>query len=139
MSEASSFVDDSIPPDLDSVRFRVGEWTADRMTLRLERERTAVAVEPKVMDLLTTLASAAPAVVSRETIIACLWPRVHVGEESLARCVSKLRTALGDDAREPRYIETIPKRGYRLIAPVTEVDGILTPGSGRTTIRWRTA
>jgi DNA-binding winged helix-turn-helix (wHTH) protein len=94
---------------------RVGEWRATRISGELsghgERER----LEPKVMDLLFLLASRAPEVVGKEEILQCLWPRMLVGEDTLARAVFKLRKALRDDAKSPRYIETVPKRGYRLL------------------------
>ncbi|WP_394003224.1 winged helix-turn-helix domain-containing protein [Luteimonas sp. WGS1318] len=73
-------------------------------------------LEPKVMDLLCLLASEPGRVWSRDDLMARLWPGVVVGEDSLARTVSKLRQALDDDAKAPRYIETIAKRGYRWIA-----------------------
>lgn len=68
------------------------------------------------MDLLCALAARRGQVVSREELMQALWPDVVVGDDSLARTVSKLRQALGDDARSPTYLETIAKRGYRLIA-----------------------
>jgi tetratricopeptide (TPR) repeat protein len=68
------------------------------------------------MDLLLLLASRPHGVVTREEILEHLWPDVIVGDDALARAISKLRRALGDDPRAPRFIETIPKRGYRLIA-----------------------
>lgn len=70
------------------------------------------------MDMLFLLASQAGQVVTREQLMATLWPGLVVGEDSLARTVSKLRQSLGDDAKAPRYIETIAKRGYRLLADV---------------------
>lgn len=94
---------------------RVGPWTAERASGLLRGESGEVKLEPKVMDLLWLLAANAGSVVSRERILAALWPDVIVGEDALARCISKLRLALGDDARTPRYIETIAKRGYRLL------------------------
>ncbi|MEG3193701.1 winged helix-turn-helix domain-containing protein, partial [Lysobacter sp. D1-1-M9] len=72
------------------------------------------------MDLLLLLAAHPGQVLGRERITAVLWPEVLVGDDSLARTVSKLRQALGDDAKSPRYIETLSKRGYRLLAPVSE-------------------
>lgn len=72
------------------------------------------------MDLLVLLATSPGAVVTREEIFATLWPDTVVGEDTLARAVSKLRKALDDDPKAPRYIETISKRGYRLIAQVSE-------------------
>ncbi len=70
------------------------------------------------MDLLFLLASQPGQVVTREQLMVTLWPGLVVGEDSLARTVSKLRQSLGDDAKAPRYIETIAKRGYRLLAEV---------------------
>ncbi len=66
------------------------------------------------MDLLFVLASQAGQVVTREQLMARLWPGLVMGEDSLARTVSKLRQSLGEDAKAPQYIETIAKRGYRL-------------------------
>ena len=94
---------------------RIGTWTAERATGLLRGERGEVKLEPKVMDLLWLLAANAGSVMTRERIMEALWPGVIVGEDALARCVSKLRLALGDDARTPRYVETIAKRGYRLL------------------------
>jgi tetratricopeptide (TPR) repeat protein len=71
------------------------------------------------MDLLFLLASRPGDVLSREEIGRALWPGVHVGEDALARTVFKLRKALDDDPRRPEFVETIPKRGYRLIAAVS--------------------
>lgn len=97
---------------------RIGTWTAERATGLLRGERGEVKLEPKVMDLLWLLAANAGSVMTRERIMEALWPGVIVGEDALARCVSKLRLALGDDARTPRYVETIAKRGYRLLLNV---------------------
>jgi TolB-like protein len=57
-------------------------------------------------------------VVSREELFTAVWPGVVVGDEALTQTINKLRKALGDNSRSPSYIETIAKRGYRLIAPV---------------------
>lgn len=75
------------------------------------------------MDLLFLLAGAPGRVFSRERILDALWPGLIVGDDALARTVSKLRQALGDDARAPRYIETISRRGYRLLADVVPAVG----------------
>lgn len=97
---------------------RIGEWSVDSAAGELSGVSGAIRVEPKVMDLLLLLASQRGQVVTRERIMGALWPGLVVGEDSLARTVSKLRQALGDDARSPRYVETISKRGYRLLAEV---------------------
>ncbi|GAA0712785.1 winged helix-turn-helix domain-containing protein [Dokdonella soli] len=95
----------------------IGEWHACRATGELVGASSRVRLEPKVMDLLLLLASRPDGVFSKDEIMLQLWPRVIVGEDTLARTVSKLRKALGDDPKEPRFVETIPKRGYRLMAP----------------------
>lgn len=101
-------------------QFIIGQWHVDGPGCRIESDGTVVSLEPKVMDLLLRLAAEPNEVVGRETLLSALWPGVIVGEDTLARAVSKLRNALGDDAKQSRYVETIPKRGYRLIAPIAE-------------------
>lgn len=103
----------------DQPKLRIGRWTAELHTGRLTDGESVRAVEPKVMDLLFLLGSRPGRVFSREEVMAALWPGVTVGDDTLARSVSKLRKALGDEAGAARYIETIPKRGYRLIADET--------------------
>ena len=79
-------------------------------------------IEPKSMEVLVFLVAHAGQVVSRAQIQDEVWGEVLVGDDSLTNAIIKLRKAFGDDARNPRVIETIPKRGYRLIAEVGEVD-----------------
>ena len=96
---------------------RIGDWLADREANELRRGAETVRIEPKAMELLAALAARAGEVVSRETLLAEVWPGVVVGDEALTQAIIKLRRALGDDPKKPVYIETISKRGYRLIAP----------------------
>jgi DNA-binding winged helix-turn-helix (wHTH) protein/Tfp pilus assembly protein PilF len=70
------------------------------------------------MQVLVLLARRAPEVVSRSELLDVVWPGAVVGDEALTQSIIKLRRALGDEARAPAYVETIPKGGYRLIAPV---------------------
>lgn len=102
-----------------AAEFCVGDWRVDGPGCRLHRDDARVSLEPKVMDLLLLLADRPGEVVTRDALLAALWPGVVVGDDTLARTVSKLRSALEDDVKNPAYIETVPKRGYRLIAPVT--------------------
>ncbi|MGZ9005185.1 MAG: winged helix-turn-helix domain-containing tetratricopeptide repeat protein [Burkholderiales bacterium] len=99
-------------------RIRIGEWWVDRAANELGRFDQTVRIEPKAMEVLMLLAEHAERVVSREELLHAIWPGVIVGDEVLTQSVIKLRRALGDDPRSPSYIETIPKRGYRLIARV---------------------
>ena len=98
----------------------IGQWRAHRASGELVGEAGAERLEPKVMDLLFLLSSRPGQVFSREDIFAAIWPGVTVGDDTLARAVSKLRKSLGDDPKSPRYIETLPKRGYRLIVLASE-------------------
>jgi len=73
------------------------------------------------MDVLTVLAVAAGTLVSKRELIDAVWRTEYVGEHALTQVIAELRAALGDDARNPIFIETIPRRGYRLAAGVTPV------------------
>lgn len=99
---------------------RVGPWTLDPATGELRCDTARRRLEPKSADLLVLLASAPSRVFSKEEIFEAIWPGVTVAEDTLARAISKLRKALEDDPKTPRFIETIPKRGYRLIAEAAE-------------------
>ena len=99
-------------------RLRIGEWWADRSTNELSHGGETRRIEPKAMEVLMALAGSAGQVVTREQLLSTLWPGVVVGDEALTQSIIKLRRALGDNPRSPSYIETISKRGYRLIAPV---------------------
>ena len=98
---------------------KIGNWQVDDAANRLIGPTGEVELEPRVMDLLVLLARQPEVVVSKSQIMQALWGDIHVNEDALARCVFKLRKALGDDARDPTYIETVSKRGYRLIAEVS--------------------
>jgi TolB-like protein/tetratricopeptide (TPR) repeat protein len=71
------------------------------------------------MEVLVYLARHPGQVVGRDELIRAVWRHPHVTDEALTRCISMLRHALGDDRNRPQFLETIPKRGYRLIASVT--------------------
>lgn len=77
-------------------------------------------LRPKVMEVLVLLANHPNRVLTKEEILDQVWHSRFVAESALTRTVAELRRALGDDAGTPRYVETIPKRGYRLIAPVEQ-------------------
>jgi DNA-binding winged helix-turn-helix (wHTH) protein/TolB-like protein/Flp pilus assembly protein TadD len=96
----------------------IGQWIVDPPINELRRGDQAVRVEPKAMDVLVFLAEHAGRLVSREELFAAVWPGVVVGDEALTQTINKLRKAFGDASRSPSYIETIAKRGYRLIAEV---------------------
>ncbi|TGY90031.1 transcriptional regulator [Marinicauda algicola] len=90
----------------------------DRERGVLLREGEVVRLEPKPAALLDALSRTPGRIWSREALHREVWKDVHVVEEALPRAMSVLRSALGDEARKPRFIETVPGKGYRLIAPV---------------------
>lgn len=98
-------------------RYRVGEWTVRPPLHRLEGPSGERTVEPKLLLILASLANAEGEVVSKETLVEEVWEGHHVAESALTRGISELRRALGDDAQHPRFIETIPRSGYRLLVP----------------------
>ena len=97
----------------------IGDWVLDIERNELRKDGEAVRLEPKAIEVLHQLALRPGRVRGRDELLALVWPGVIVGDDALTQAIIKLRKALGDDAQEPRYIETIPKRGYRLVAPVT--------------------
>ncbi len=101
---------------------RLGEWLVQPTLNRLVRGETQVHLRPKLMDLLTELARHAGAVVPSDALIAAVWAKKFVAESALSTAVAELRRALGDESGAPRYIESVPKRGYRLLAPVEPVE-----------------
>lgn len=102
----------SMPP------FQMEVWRIypDRNTL--EGPKGKVLLEPRQMQVLACLAEQAGGVVTRDQLLHQVWHDVIVNEAALTRTVSELRKILGDDSTQPRYIQTIRKIGYRLVAPV---------------------
>jgi DNA-binding winged helix-turn-helix (wHTH) protein/TolB-like protein len=78
-----------------------------------------IRLEPKVMQVLVLLAAHPGEVVAKERLIQTVWPDVFVTDDVLTRAISELRRVFGDDAKDSRFIQTIPKSGYRLIAGVS--------------------
>ena len=99
--------------------FDITDWQIDPSLGRISRGETIIKLEPKVMQVLVCLARDADQVISREQLEASVWAGQVVGYDSLASTIIKLRKAFGDDSKNPQFIETVPKRGYRLIADVT--------------------
>lgn len=102
--------------------FSFGDWTARPAQRVLERGAERVVLEPKLMDVLTYLASTAGEVVSAEQLLIDCWQGTFYGDNPVHKTIALLRKAVGDDAREPRYIATVRKRGYQVIAAVAFAD-----------------
>jgi DNA-binding winged helix-turn-helix (wHTH) protein/TolB-like protein/Tfp pilus assembly protein PilF len=106
-------------PNRKLAPFRVGDWLADPSRDVLVRGNEQVKIEPKTMAVLLLLASRAGEVVSQAELEAQVWRGLVVTSQSVYQSIGQLRRVLGDSARTSQYIETVPRRGYRLVAPVT--------------------
>ncbi len=98
--------------------YEFGPYVMDARSRILLKDGTTVRLTPKAFDTLFVLVKHASQVVEKEQLLKEVWPDIFVEEGSLSHNIHGLRKALGDDSSEPRYIETIPKRGYRFVAPV---------------------
>ena len=103
--------------------FRLGDWLVEPRLNRLERDGAVVKLRPKLMDLLIELSAHAGEVVAKETLIDAVWARRIVAASALSTAVAQLRRALGDDAGAPHLIESVSKRGYRMLVPAEPVGG----------------
>ncbi len=109
--------------------FLVGTWLVQPNLNTVSYNGTTVRLEPKVMEVLVCLTSQPGEAIPKGILLKAVWPDTFVSEDVLTRSISELRRAFQDDAREPRFIETIPKRGYRLIARVERLNGSVPAGA----------
>lgn len=101
-------------PDLKS-SFRLAEWLVQPARNRISGRGRDIHVSPKTMEVLVCLAEHAGEVIKRDDFSTSVWGEAVVTDASLTSCISELRRAFGDSAASPEYIETISKRGYRLL------------------------
>ena len=99
--------------------FRLGPWEVRPLNGEIRGADVTLHVEPKVMEVLVVLARRPGEVVERCDLLCRIWgSRAAVSDEPLTRCIAELRRALNDSHQTPAYIQTIHKRGYRLLASV---------------------
>jgi len=101
--------------------YRFGDFVVDVDERVILLEGKPLPMTPKMFDTLLILVENSGRIVKKEELMTRLWPDTFVEESNLTYTIVQLRKTLGDDARHPRYIETIPKRGYRFIVDVEEV------------------
>src|SRR5574341_933443 len=101
--------------------YEFGPFHLDTDERLLMRDGRVVPLPPKVFETLLALVKNSGRIVSKEELMQSLWPDTFVEESNLTQNISQIRRALGDGASEAQYIETIPKRGYRFVAPVQRV------------------
>lgn len=109
-------------------RYRLADVIVDLDDGTLVRGGERFNLPPKTLEVVRLLVAAAPRLVTKEELLDGVWPEQIVEEAALTQRIKELRKLLGDDARNPRFIETVARRGYRLVAPVEEVLPELEPG-----------
>ncbi|MBM0103279.1 winged helix-turn-helix domain-containing protein [Steroidobacter sp. S1-65] len=106
--------------------FRVGVWLVDPSLDQISRGQETVRLEPRTMRLLVRLAETPGQVVSSRELLDTVWAGVVVGPASVYQAISQLRKLLGDTDPEPTFIATVPRKGYRLVAPVERLASVAT-------------
>lgn len=120
--------------------YRFGPFVIDRASYRLLRGDTPLEVSPKALDLLLLFAERPGTLVTKDDMLAALWPGLAVTDNALTQVVSDVRQALGDDSSKPRYVETVPRRGYRFVAPIEAISPEpATAGAGETAAHAKSA
>jgi TolB-like protein/DNA-binding winged helix-turn-helix (wHTH) protein len=111
--------------------FRLGDWLVQPSLGRITRDDSTITLELKVMEVLVCLAEHAGDLVTRQQLTDDVWATEFVSDNTLTHAVTELRKALCDDAKSPTYIETIHRKGYRLVAPVAWVAKEREPAGAR--------
>ena len=135
-----------------SREFQLAGWTVSPTTNRMSLGAETIRLEPKVMEVLVYLANRPGQTVTRDELVGAVWSGTVVSDDAVTNAIIKLRKAFGDESRSSAVIETIPKRGYRLVAgvkrltedetahvpavPADPVADNFQPHAGRPTISW---
>ncbi|HEV2817075.1 MAG TPA: transcriptional regulator [Allosphingosinicella sp.] len=123
---------------MESGGFRFERFHLDPRDRRLTRDGVPVELNARYLDALALLVGEAGKLVSKDRFHEEVWRGVPVTDEALTQCIRTLRRQLGDDAARPRFIETVPKHGYRFVAPVAGAEGEPGPPAEASAMRsWR--
>jgi DNA-binding winged helix-turn-helix (wHTH) protein len=114
---------------MESSGFRFERFHLDPGDRRLTRDEIPVDLNARYLDALALLVREAGKLVSKDRFLEEVWRGVPVTDEALTQCIKTLRRQLGDDAASPRFIETVPKHGYRFIAPIERFGDGPEPGA----------
>ena len=118
-------------------RLRIGDWTVTTATGLITRGDASAKLDERTLRLLLCLAGQAGEVLSMETLLAQVWQGVVVTPDSVYQAITALRRQLGDDPKNPSYIATVPRRGYRLLAKVDAIAGTAAPATVRAPASWK--
>ncbi|HEX4495435.1 MAG TPA: winged helix-turn-helix domain-containing protein [Thermoanaerobaculia bacterium] len=120
-------------------RYRIADLTVDVEAVSVARDGQDVALPKLSFDLLVALARRAPNVVRGDELIELVWADTAVSDETLTQRVALLRRALGEDAKNPRYLRAVRGRGYQLIPAAVKLDEAIPPGPDQARPRRRTS
>ena len=112
---------------MTSGSFRFDRFCLDPSDRQLSRDDVRVDLNARYFDALALLVREGGRLVSKDRFLDEVWRGVPVTDEALTQCIKTLRRQLGDDASRPRFIETVPKHGYRFIAPVETITARARP------------
>ncbi len=116
-------------PDNDALRLHFDVFELDEAQARLTQAGRPVALPPKAFGVLCALARQPGQLIAKEALLDAVWGHRWVSDSVLKTTISELRAALGDDARQPRFIETVSRRGYRLMAAAAAAHALGAPGA----------
>ena len=125
---------------LTAIPMRIGAWCVDPKSGQMSRDGEVVRVEARMLRLLLCLAERPGEVVSIDDLLNLVWTGVIVTPDSVYQAIASLRRLLGDDPKQPTYIATVPRLGYRMVATVTpwaNEEPLVVPGR-RVHGAWRT-
>jgi transcriptional activator of cad operon len=110
-----------------TTELRIGDWCVHPASGQISRKDETAKVEVRTMRLLLCLADRAGQVVSIDDLLNQVWPDVTVSQDSVYQAIASLRRLLGDDPKQPAYIETVPRLGYRMVAKVSAWEETIDP------------
>ena len=113
---------------METELYRFGDFVLDPADRRLLRGAEPVEVNARYLDALALLVREQGRLVTKDRFLDEVWRGVPVTDEALTQCIRTLRRQLGDDAARPSFIETVPKHGYRFVAPVAHGEGTAARG-----------
>ena len=112
-----------------------GPFRLDTVNHCLWRGEERASITPKAFDVLRYLVEHADRLVTQEELLEALWPETYVNPEGIRKYILEIRKVLGDRPDQPAFIETLPKRGYQFVAPVTDEQQAHAMGAPAATLR----
>jgi DNA-binding winged helix-turn-helix (wHTH) protein len=119
------------------MRARFGPFVLDSASHQLLREGRGLPLSPKAFDLLVLLVESRPRALTKSELHERLWPATFVVDANLSNLVAEVRKALGDDAREPRFVRTVHRHGYAFAADVAEAPSAPDAPLSSCSLKWQ--